>query len=99
MPEDEFSSNIKSIAEKWMKQLEYRSENPLCRIVDGKVILSCKPDFDQEYEIQLSQISTQISLLRWVCHLSDKTWVSKDHLEALIYDVCKHYGWELYPEK
>jgi len=41
------------------------------------------------YEIYKDRIDTDDKILGWIYHLSDKTWMSKDHIKRFIYVATK----------
>jgi hypothetical protein len=47
------------------------------------------------YEVDLDRIETHMNLLCWVDHLSEKPWMTKDHLHEFMERVCKIKKWEM----
>jgi hypothetical protein len=43
------------------------------------------------YEIEESRCNTAAKLVDWVAHLSEKTWMTTDHVEQLIELVAIHH--------
>lgn len=48
---------------------------------------------DPSYEISLNRIDSAFSLLSWVRHMGEKTWVTSETLVAFIEVVCEAKGW------
>ena len=63
--------------------LKRREDNDHIYLEDGYLIL----DFCGKYEISTDRISTPEQVLGWVCHLSEKTWMTKERLYNFI-DKC-----------
>lgn len=49
------------------------------------------------YEISLSDLQTPLHILRWVYHLSGKTWVTSQQIHAFIEVATKHTAITLNP--
>ena len=47
------------------------------------------------YWIGLDRIKTKHDLLHWIFHLSEKNWVTSDHINKLILIMCKERAWNL----
>ena len=63
------------------------------------VIVSASVIIDDHYEIQLHQIDTHEKLLRWIFHLSQKTWVTATVIRRLCEIAADQNGWNLYGTK
>lgn len=48
------------------------------------------------YFIEWSRISTKDMLLKWVFHLSEKSWMDIEYLREFIDRVCKYNNWNVY---
>lgn len=48
------------------------------------------------YQIGLDQITTYKDLVKWILHLTDKTWIKPIHISQLITHVCHHKQWKVY---
>lgn len=46
---------------------------------------------DDWYEIEASRCNTAAKLVGWIAHLSQKTWVTTDHIEYLIELVAREF--------
>ncbi|WP_444901340.1 hypothetical protein ACJJIG_17365 [Microbulbifer sp. SSSA007] len=58
------------------------------KIDDDHLVLN----FSYEYTIPLSELQSHTQVLSWVLHLSEKTWIEKDHLIAFIRAANKAAG-------
>ncbi len=47
------------------------------------------------YHIAWDRIDTEMKLLVWVLHLSEKTWMKREDLDSLVHIVCKRFGWNI----
>jgi len=56
--------------------------NCLIRIDNGYIVLD-------KYDISLTRIQTPADLIHWICHLSDKSWVTIPILKRFICLVCE----------
>ena len=54
---------------------------------------------DGHYEIELHQIDSHEKLLRWIFHLSQKTWVTATLIRRLCEIAAAQNGWNLYGPK
>lgn len=45
------------------------------------------------YEVDLSTIPTKVHFLKWMFHLAEKNWVTKDLLMEFAKRVCAAKGW------
>lgn len=45
------------------------------------------------YEVELSDISTKVDLLKWMFHLAEKKWVTKELMMEFARRVCAVKGW------
>jgi hypothetical protein len=73
--------------DKWKAELER-----LCYI-DGDAIV-----FDahgSQYDILLTQCASYREILKWVTHLSRKSWMRLDVLHRFVYLACDYHGLEL----
>jgi hypothetical protein len=52
--------------------------------------------FSYDYEIDTQRIKNPMHLLRWISHLSEKTWMNTTFLDAVIKKVCTIKKWNLY---
>jgi hypothetical protein len=52
--------------------------------------------FRYDYEVDTERITKPMHLLRWVAHLSEKTWMNATFLGEFIKKVCEIKGWDLY---
>lgn len=52
--------------------------------------------FRYPYFIEMSRISTPVSLLWWIHHLTGKNWITRDTIHVLIKKVCAVKGWKMY---
>jgi hypothetical protein len=48
------------------------------------------------YEIDLDRVKHPMSLVRWVAHLSEKTWMDTGLINEFILRVCAIKGWDPY---
>ena len=62
-------------------------------IINGSILI------DNHYEIESHQINTHEKLLKWVFHLSQKTWVSAELIRRLCEIAASKNGWNLYGNK
>lgn len=53
-------------------------------------------ELDGHYDMQLADMRTKDELMWKLYHLSEKTWVTKDVLRAVIEFACHGHGWPLY---
>ncbi len=56
------------------------------KIEDGYIVL------DGHYDIKLNRCDTKAKILDWVCHLSEKTWVTKKTITDFIDAACSAHG-------
>jgi hypothetical protein len=52
--------------------------------------------FRYDYEVDTERITKPMHLLRWVAHLTEKTWMNATFLGEFIKKVCEIKGWDLY---
>jgi hypothetical protein len=45
------------------------------------------------YEVELARIQTKVHLLKWMFHLADKNWVTKELMMEFARRVCAVKGW------
>ena len=48
-----------------------------------------------EYNVPLNRCKSTAEILAWVVHLSEKTWITTEHLERFILLACRENGFEL----
>ena len=58
----------------------------LVRVKRGYVIIT-KPG--TPYEVELSRMDTSAKLLKWVHHLSQKTWITNRHINQLVVTITR----------
>jgi hypothetical protein len=54
---------------------------------------------DGHYEIELHQIDTHEKLLRWIFHLSQKTWMTATVIRSICEIASSSNEWNLYGTK
>lgn len=53
---------------------------------------------EDHYEIELARIKNRASLLEWIHHMAQKTWVTNEMIVQFIEKVCVVKGWPVYPK-
>ena len=76
-------------AEEFMRR--HKERERMCEIRGDFIILD--PD-DIAYEIELDDCDTHQKIIRWVLHLSRKSWFSRDMLQIFVGMACNYHGLE-----
>ena len=50
----------------------------------------------KSYEIESERISSEMELVGWILHLSEKSWCNAKMIHSLIETVSKEKGWNFY---
>lgn len=69
-------------------------ESALCQVADGHISLADYPGDTPNYDIALDRCNTPEKVLGWVYHLSEKTWITSDHIRAFIKMACREHGFD-----
>ena len=65
------------------------SGEPVFDLVEGGIeLLPC------DYFIEWERLDSYPKLAEWLCHISDKTWITTRHMHALIVQTEKHFKWQ-----
>ena len=70
----------------------HKPTTPPITISNGYISLN----WEYPYEIALSRIPDQQALLRWVLHLSEKTWMDGHRINVFIQAVAHQNGWQVH---
>lgn len=67
-----------------------REEIPFAVLENDYIIIGSRDNSDFNYEVEAIRIKTAEDILRWIEHLSGKTWVTKYHIRDFVF-VCSSY--------
>jgi hypothetical protein len=70
---------------------------PFVRIQDGTIEVIDRSSAATIYEIAADRVTSPEMVMRWIEHLSGKTWVTKQHLREFVRVCSDHLGTSLHP--
>ena len=87
--EHNHGSNIADIVSEALLRL--KDPHRLCYI-DGDVIVFNTGVGLQPYEIPLAECSTYADILGWMCHMTEKQWITPETLRRFVLLACDNHG-------
>lgn len=76
-----------------MNDTDNRIEGEIWRVNAGELVTNYNPKCLNTYEIALDRIQTHEDVVRWIIHLSRKTWGTPKMLRAFALAACAAKGW------
>ena len=82
----EIDNAVEECHTKWARLIVRKSD---------QILLAVDPNNPERirYPIDLNRIQTHDDLLDWVCHLSDKDWITTEYIQHFIEQVRAAKGW------